>query len=248
MDLVSVIIPYFKKKKFINKTLDSVQKQTYQNIEIILIYDDSDNSDYRYIVDLTKNDKRIKILKNTSNLGAGESRNLGIKSSKGKFIAFIDADDIWHEKKLEIQLKFMSHKNHLISHSSYKIINESDKIIGSRTAKNFLSFDSLLKSCDIGLSTVLLNKEILTKDLKFPPLKTKEDFVLWLKILKENYHINGLDENLVFWRKLDNSLSSSLLRKLRDGFLVYYKYMNFNLIKSIYLLFCLCLNFLRKND
>ena len=162
MDLVSVIIPYFKKKKFIKKTLISVQKQTYQNIEIILIYDDSDDSDYRYIMDLTNKDKRIKIIKNTSNLGAGESRNLGIKSSKGKFIAFIDADDIWHEKKLEIQLKFMLYKSHLISHSSYKIIDESDKIVGGRTAKNFLSFESLLKSCDIGLSTVVLKREILT--------------------------------------------------------------------------------------
>ena len=248
MDKVSIILPYFKKKKFINKTLTSIKNQTYRNFEIILIYDDPDETEYEYIVKVTKNDKRFKIFKNYSNLGAGESRNLGMMKSRGQFIAFIDADDIWHKKKLEIQLKFMLDNNHLISHSSYKIINENNKIIGKRIAKNFLNFKSLLKSCDIGLSTVMLNKKILNKNLKFPKLKTKEDFVLWLRILKENYEINGLDRQLVYWRKSKNSLSSSLHQKLYDGFLVYYQYMNFNLFKSLYYLLYLCINFMKKND
>ena len=94
----------------------------------------------------------------------------------------------------------------------------------------------------------MLNKKILNKNLKFPKLKTKEDFVLWLRILKENYEINGLDRQLVYWRKSRNSLSSSLHQKLYDGFLVYYQYMNFNLFKSLYYLLYLCINFMKKND
>ena len=140
----------------------------------------------------------------------------------------------------------MKENNYEISHTSYEILDFKDKIIGSRKARNFLNYDSLLKSCDIGLSTVILKKNIITNDLEFPNLKTKEDFVLWLKLLKKNYKIMGLDENLLKWRKLKNSLSSSAFQKIIDGFRVYYFHMKYNLIKSIYLLLCLSINYLRK--
>ena len=248
MDLISIVSPYFKKRDYIKKTIESVQKQSYQNFEFILIYDDIDLSDFDYIKKLITNDERIKIFKNNENLGAGESRNRGINYSKGDYIAFLDSDDIWHEKKLETQLRFMKNNNHFISHTSYNIINDKDEIIGTRIAKNFLNYNSLLKSCDIGLSTVIIKREILNNDLKFPNLKTKEDFVLWLKLLKKKYKIISLDENLVHWRKLNNSLSSSIIQKLSDGFKVYNSYMNYNYITSLYLLLCLCINFLKKND
>ena len=91
----------------------------------------------------------------------------------------------------------------------------------------------MAKSCDIGLSTVLLKREILGSN-KFPNLKTKEDFVLWLKYLKKSYKIFGINTDLTSWRKLDNSLSSSTLQKLSDGFSVYHNYMKFSFIKSVY--------------
>ena len=96
----------------------------------------------------------------------------------------------------------------------------------------------------------MLRKKILNKNLKFPKLQTKEDFVLWLKLLKKKIKIYGLKENLVSWRKSENALSSSFFQKILDGFRVYNKYMNFNLIKSIYYLFLLSLNYMvkRTND
>ena len=154
------------------------------------------------------------MIKNSKNLGAGESRNIGIKHSRGRYIAFLDSDDVWHKEKLEKQLKFMMENNYDISHSSYEIINKKDEVIGKRNARNFLTYNSLLKSCDIGLSTVLIKKKILNNDLKFPTIQTKEDFVLWLKILKNDYKIMALKESLVHWRKLENSLSSSFFQKL----------------------------------
>ncbi|OUU27089.1 MAG: hypothetical protein CBB97_06550 [Candidatus Endolissoclinum sp. TMED37] len=246
MNLVSIVTPYYKKRKFFYKTILSVKNQTYQNFELIIIYDDTDKNDYEFIEGICKNDQRIKILKNNFNLGAGESRNQGINISKGKYIAFLDADDLWHEQKLEKQMKFMENNDYYICHTSYEIINEKNIIIGKRISKNFLNFQSLLKSCDIGLSTVMIKREILKKDLRFPKLKTKEDFVLWLNLLKQNYKIMALDENLTFWRKLNNSLSSAFFQKLQDGFKVYYKHMDFGFFKSFYLLSCLCFNFLRK--
>ena len=246
MDLVSVIIPYFKKLKFIEATLDSVISQTYKKLEIIIIYDDDDNRDLKYIEKLKKKDKRIKVIVNKKSLGAGLSRNLGIKKSKGEFIGFIDSDDLWKPNKIKYQLNFMKRKNYLISHTSYKIINENNQILGSRKARDFNNFKQLLKSCDIGLSSVLLKKEILNKDCLFPDLKTKEDFVLWLNILKRKIRIGSVNQHLMVWRKLNNSLSSSLIQKLLDGFRVYHFYMRFNWLISMYLLTCLSLNFLKK--
>ena len=100
MALVSVIIPYYKKINQISKTLNSVLAQTFQDFEIVLIYDDTNMEDLSYIEKNFSKNSKIKIVKNTKNYGAGISRNIGIKNSSGNFIAFIDADDIWYSKKL----------------------------------------------------------------------------------------------------------------------------------------------------
>ncbi|MDC0054455.1 glycosyltransferase [Candidatus Pelagibacter sp.] len=248
MELISIITPYFKKINFIDETINSVLRQTYRNFELIIVYDDIDLEELNYLKKFTDIDKRIRIIKNNKNLGAGLSRNKGIDNCNGEFIAFLDSDDIWLESKLEKQLIFMKENKYLISHTSYEIINSKNEVIGKRGAKNFYDFKSLLKSCDIGLSTVMIDKKIISEDLKFPNIKTKEDFVLWLKILKKNYNIIGLEETLTKWRKLEKSLSSSVLQKLKDGFKVYNYYMKFNFFVSIYLLICLSINFIRKND
>ena len=104
----------------------------------------------------------------------------------------------------------------------------------------------MLKSCDIGLSTVMVLREILVDKLFFASLNTKEDFVLWLKILKKDIAIISIDEILTSWRKLENSLSSSTIQKLIDAFIVYHKYMKFNFFKSIYYVMYLSINYLRK--
>ena len=246
MDLVTVILPYFKKKEYIEDSVNSVLKQTYKNLEIIIIYDDIDLQDLSIIKKLKSYDHRINYILNTTNVGAGESRNIGIRHAKGKYISFLDADDIWNKNKIEIQIEFMQKNNHKITHTTYEIIDKKKKVIGLRKARNFNNVDELLKSCDIGLSTVMLKKEILSKECSFPSLKTKEDFVLWLKILQKKVKIISIDQRLVYWRKLDKSLSSSTLQKLKDGYKVYNHFMKFNLFKSSYYVFCLCLNFLKK--
>ena len=111
-----------------------------------------------------------------------------------------------------------------------------------RTARDFNTVNDLLRSCDIGLSSVILRKEILNEECLFENLKTKEDFVLWLKILKKNIKIGALQKNLMYWRKLNNSLSSSVIQKIRDGYYVYNKFMKFNLLKSLFFLFLLSVN------
>ena len=246
MDLISVIIPYYKKKNSILKTVNSVLNQIYQNFEIIIIYDDENNNDLNFINEIKNKDNRIFIIKNKKQMGAGNSRNIGINNSKGEFIAFLDADDTWKNDKLDKQINFMKINNYEASHTSYSIINERNEVIGNRTARNFFKLKELLKSCDIGTSTVMIKRNLINNDVKFAPLKTKEDFVLWLKLLQKNIKIYGLNEILTYWSRSNSSLSSSTIQKLIDGFRVYYKYMNFNYLKSIYYLFCLSINFLLK--
>ena len=115
-----------------------------------------------------------------------------------------------------------------------------------RKAQKKIEFNDLLKDCNIGLSTVMLKKYIINETCKFPNLKTKEDFVLWLNFLKDGYKIKGIKENLVCWRKTKDSLSSGTIQKLSDGFKVYYKFMNYNLFKSLYYLFLLSIKYIRK--
>jgi len=242
----SVIIPYYKKKNTIKQAVNSVILQTYKNLELIMIYDDEDKSDLKFLNDLKKLDKRIRIIVNKKNLGAGQSRNVGIFKSKGKYICFLDADDIWKKNKLLFQINFMISRNSDISHTSYEIKDYKNNIIGLRRARDFNNFKELLPSCDIGLSTVVVKKKIFNKGIMFPSLKTKEDFVLWLNILKKNIKIFGIDKNLATWNMTKNSLSSSSIQKVKDAFVLYFKYMNFNFIKAVYFTLILSLNFVTK--
>ena len=245
MDLVSIIIPYYKKKKYIELAINSVIQQTYRNFELIIVYDDENKEDLNILKKIIKKDKRIKLYINKKNLGAGRSRNKGIKLSKGSLIAFLDSDDLWIRDKLKKQIFFMKKNAIDISHTSYQIINSHNKIIGSRRARD-MNHKLLLNSCDIGLSTVILNKKIITDKIKFANTSTKEDYILWLKITLNNKKIFALKNNLTKWRKLDDSLSSSKIQKFYDGYLVYRKYMNFSIIKSFIFLMLLSFNYVLK--
>ena len=244
--LISIVIPYYKKKIYIDQTINSIIKQSYKNFELILIYDDPDKSDLEYIKKILKNIKRKKIIINNTNIGAGLSRNLGILKSKGKYISFIDSDDIWKKDKLKNQLLFMLDNKIEFCFTSYSIMNKKNTIIKFIKAKKNIGYKDLIKSCDIGLSTVMLKTRLLKK-IKFTKIKTKEDYILWLKLSKKNVKMMGLDQKLVLWRKLDNSLSSSVFQRIHDAFYVYNTYLNFNFIKSIYYIFLMSLNFFRKH-
>ena len=192
-------------------------------------------------------DTRIKVYKNKENLGAGRSRNYGINLCSGEYIAFCDSDDLWKSEKLEKQLKFMKEFNLSFSFTSYEIINDKSLKIGLREAQEELSFKQLRNSCDIGLSTVVIRKDIFKNDkLRFGKTKTKEDFILWLMLAKNGVKISGLKEYLVSWRKNSGSLSSSSIQKIIDGYRVYRKYLHYSRTKSLFFLIILSLNFMLK--
>ena len=146
--LVSVIIPYYKKLNFFKQTYFSVIKQSYKNLEVIIIYDDPSKFDLKTLRKII-NKKNTKIIVNNNNLGVGKSRNIGIGISKGSYIAFIDSDDIWYKHKIKDQIKFMLKNRFCFTHTSYLIVDKKNNIIGNRKAREKILFNELLHSCDI---------------------------------------------------------------------------------------------------
>ena len=240
---ISIIIPYYNKINWIDQTLKSIFDQTYKNYEILIIYDDTSKKDLRYLKKKIYH-KKIKLIINSKNLGAGPSRNKAVNFAKGEYVAFLDSDDVWKPNKLKLQLKFMEKFNLKISHTSYLIIDENNKKIGSRTAKIKQTYKDLLNSCDIGLSSVMIEKKLFLRN-KFTSNKTKEDYALWLKISKK-LPIYGFNKNLLLWRKTNNSLSSSITQKLLDAFDIYYRKEKFSFFNSLYRVIILSLNYFLK--
>ena len=239
--LISVIITYYKKKSFIKKTLKSIFDQTYKNFEVIFVFDDEDTNDIEYIKLLLVKFKKKKIIINKKNLGVAKSRNLAIRHSKGIYLAFIDADDVWKKNKLSNQLNFMEKNSHYFSFTSYVVIDEKDKILKLKKVNFDATYNNLIKSNFIGLSTVMINKKMKVK-LNFPILTTQEDFGLWLKLARKGFKLKHLNQTLSFWRDSKNSLSSSTLTKLKDAFKLYYIYEKKNLISSFFSVIILSYN------
>lgn len=247
MSLVSIIIPYYKKEFFIEETIKSILIQSYQNFEILIIDDEINLAASKVLEKISSLDSRIKIITNEKNLGAGESRNIGINFSKGDYIAFCDSDDLWKEQKLEVQLSFMKKNELNFSFTSYEVIDENKNFIKTRNADDVVDFIKLRNSCDIGLSTVLMKRNIFdNREYRFARIKTKEDYVLWLTLAKNNIKLRGLKNILTSWRKNKNSLSSSIYQKLKDGYKVYRVYLGYSMLRSLFYLTILSINYILK--
>ena len=160
MSLVSVIMPYYKKELYIEDSIKSILNQSHQNFEIILINDEINNNNVKFLEKISNLDTRIKLTHNKENLGAGRSRNKAIQISNGEYIAFCDCDDLWKHNKLELQLNFMKELNLNFSFTDYEIVDENKNFVKIRKASKNIDFNQLRNSCDIGLSTVIIKKKI----------------------------------------------------------------------------------------
>ena len=239
-------MPYYKKEPYVKDTIQSILNQSHTDFEILLINDDIENK--KFIKIISSLDNRIRLMHNDKNLGAGPSRNKAIKLSKGEYIAFCDCDDLWKKNKLELQLNFMNQFNLNFSFTSYDIIDENSNFIKIRKAPNYLNFKKLRKSCDIGLSTVIIKKKIFENNkYQFANLKTKEDYVLWIRLALDGVKLKGFEQSLTSWRKNKNSLSSSIIQKLIDGYKVYRIYLGYGILKSVFFLTVLSINFILKS-
>ncbi|WP_414698574.1 glycosyltransferase family 2 protein [Peptacetobacter sp. AB845] len=244
--LVSIVTPVYNAERFINETIDSVIAQTYDNWELILVDDCSSDNSAAIIDEYVKKDSRVKYIKNKENSGAAVSRNAGIEMAKGQYVAFVDSDDVWKPEKLEKQLAFMKKNNYAFTFTAYRYVLEdgtvTDKI--ANTVEK-INYDGLLKNTVIGCSTVVIDRNIVG-DFRMPLLRRGQDTATWLQILKKIDYAYGLNEQLVEYRKVSNSISSNKFKALKRTWNIYRNVEHLGLFKSCYVFCCYAFNALMR--
>lgn len=246
--LVSIIIPVYNASRFLEETINSIQEQTYSNLEAIFIDDCSSDNSYDIIKQYQKNDKRIKVIKNKINNGVAISRNNGIDYAKGEYLCFLDADDKWHPKKLEKQINFMQELNCEFSFTGYQFANEkcnpNGKIV---SVPNKINYKQALKNTTIWTSTVMFDMGKLTKDdIYMPNIKRGQDTATWWKVLKKIEYAYGLNEVLSYYRRTNNSLSANKLTALKRTWNLYRNVEHLNILSSFYNFCWYCFNAVRR--
>lgn len=230
--LVSIITPLYNSEKFIAETIESVLAQTYKNWEMLIVNDYSKDNGAKIVEEYVKKDKRIKLFNNEKNMGVSFTRNRAIDLSQGKYVAFLDSDDVWHKEKLKKQIKFMEDNNLSLTYTSYTKMNEDGSLRGTINVPKKLNYEELLKNCLIGFLTAMYKKEGL-EDCKFMKSKA-EDYIFWLSVLKKIDFAYGIQESLVFYRVSNNSRSSNKIDIVKFHWKIYREVEKLSLIESIY--------------
>ena len=223
--LISIIVPSFFSEKYISECIESVQKQTYKNFEMIIVDGMSKDKTIEIIEHYQNIDKRIRLIKNPFDAGPAQARSEGIKASKGDFIAFLDSDDIWVQNKLELQLEFMIKNNYKFSFTRYrKIYSDGSLSRASIGGHNSNTFDQYLRRRGIANSTVMICKDCIDNEILNTVGKSHgEDTLWWLLILRKGYTAYALQKSLVYYRMVEGSLSSKVLN---NQFTVWHSYRN----------------------
>ena len=235
--LVSIITPVYNAERFLSETIKSVKNQTYEKWELLLVDDCSKDNSVSIIKEFQKSDHRIKYIKLEKNSGASVTRNTGIKNAKGRFIAFVDSDDIWEPNKLEIQIKYMLDKKLGFTFTSYRYMKEN----GTKTNKvakapKKINYNGLLKNTIIGCSTVVVDRKIIG-DILMHLEKKGQYTATWLMILRSQEYAYGIEEVLVDYRLVGNSLSSNKIKALKRTWNTYRNVEKLNIFKCTYV-FC----------
>lgn len=224
-------MPSYNSESYIAESINSVINQTYKNWELIII-DDCSTDNTTSIVNSFK-DERIKLIINTENLGAAKSRNKGIEAASGRFIAFLDSDDLWHKEKLKRQIEFMEKNKYIFTYSNYNQINEKGNFIKSITCPQSVDYKKLLKTCYIGCLTAIYDTHALDK-VYMPDIRKRQDYALWLKILKKGVAGYCHPESLASYRIHSKSISHNKLSAAKYNWFLYRKIENLNLIQASY--------------
>lgn len=184
--MVSVIMPTYKCVHFIEKSILSVQAQTYQNWELIIVDDCSNDGTIDIVLNLKKNDDRIYLLQNEDNSGAAVSRNIALRHAKGSWIAFLDSDDLWEPTKLEKQIKFMEENGYVFSYHEYKEIDEQDKELGVYVSgKEHVDKFDMFACCWPGCLSVMYDASKIGL-IQINDIKKNNDSAMWLKVIKKS--------------------------------------------------------------
>lgn len=224
---------------FIDETIRSILNQEYKNWELIITDDCSSDSTLEHIRNNYKSEKRIQINKLERNSGAGIARNFSIKKANGEYIAFCDSDDIWAPEKLKVQLQFMKKNNCSFSYTNYSICDENGRILLAKQNyfRTEVTYKTQLTINLIGTSTVLINQSKVGK-VYMSSIRNRQDWVLWLNILKRTPTAYGIPKVLTRNTKRSNSISNhNKTNLIKYHWKVYRDELGYNYFQSIILLF-----------
>lgn len=232
--LVSVITPTYNCGTFIAETIESVQAQTYQEWEMIIV-DDCSTDDTKVVVEkFIASDSRIKYYCLEENSGAAVARTKAMELAEGEYMAFCDSDDLWMPDKLEQQLKFMQDNNYAFSCTAYEQMDEKGNSLG-RVIKTVdkTDYNRLLLDCPVGNSTVMYNAGVMGK-FEVPNIRKRNDDALWLQMLKKEKYIRGMPDVLMRYRIRSNSLSGNKLKVVKYHWILYREIEHLSVVRSVF--------------
>ena len=222
--MISIVTPVYNAAAFICQTMEMVKAQTYTDWELILVDDGSKDNSCEVIETYLdeKPDARIRLIKKEKNEGAALTRNCGIKEAKGRYIAFLDADDVWLKHKLQRQMEFMEKEDAGFVFSAYEFGDEEAVGTGRIVhVPESLTYKKALSRTVIFTTTVLLDTKKIPKELIYMPNVPSEDSATWWQILRQGYVARGLDEVLAIYRRPGKSLSSNKLKAIQRIWFLY---------------------------
>ncbi|WP_435264081.1 glycosyltransferase family 2 protein [Tenacibaculum sp. nBUS_03] len=243
---VSIITPSYNSENFISETIKSVLNQTYSNWELIIVDDCSTDNTEQVIKEFSKKDERIKFFKNIKNSGAAVSRNVGLENSTGRFISFIDSDDLWNPTKLAEQIKFMIDNVIPISFTKYSLVDEYGVSLNQiiNVVKE-LGYKDYMKNTIIGMSTSMIDTDLVS-EFKFENIRTRQDTYLWITLLKRGHKAFGINKTLVSYRVRKDSISANKIKAARRVWYLYFNLEKLGFIKSSYYFSHYVFNALKK--
>lgn len=234
LELVSVIMPAYNSADYIEDSILSVLNQTYIEFELIIVDNNSIDSTYKISQGYSRIDSRVHVYQCLKS-GAAHARNFGLSKARGRYIAFLDSDDIWEKNKLHLQISFMKRQGSSISCTSYQPFSTSERSFKPRCVSDKISYKDLLKTCDVGCSTVIFDSNFYENSLF--PLVPKEDYALWLNLTRNGQAISCLDAVLTFYRVYDGSISGNKILEAIRQWNIYRKHESLSFFKSVYYIF-----------
>ncbi len=243
---VSVIIPVYNVEEYIDRTLKSIFTQTYKDIEIVMVDDCSTDYSAEIITKYQEEHPEIVYYLQEKNMGAGHARNKALELAKGRYVAFLDSDDEWMPDKIERQLKLMKEKNTPFCYTAIEMIDSNDKLIkGKRNIKETCDYNYLLHNTVIATSSVVVDRTVLG-DFRMHLRRGGQDYATWLKLLRDGTVARGINEVLVRYRVVNNSLSSNKFDSIRQVWEIQTRDEKINKISAVFNLGCFIFNALKK--
>ncbi len=230
---ISIIMPCYNAQDYIGDAIGSVIRQTWQQWELWVVDDGSKDHSREIVARFAANDARVKLVINEKNLGVSITRNNGIELASGEWIAFLDSDDVWEDEKLERQLLLAQQKSAQFLFTGCSIIDQNGTILGTMLPlAEKVTLRELQKWNRITCSSVLLARQVLGS-MRFEHDDAREDYLLWLRVLRGLDAAYAVNEPLVRYRIVDGSRSAAKVKMLRDTFRVH-RYLGTGSLSSIH--------------